>query len=332
MKPVAFIVEASSLSGGVRIIFEMASRLKKRGHKVHIWSLGTAPNWFDIGDVHWAQFPNYETMITFMKKDGRGFAKVATWWRTAEVLSRDEGSLDRGEGFYLIQDAEWSYYTRPFEREQVARTYSIPLKKFTPNLWVTTVLENVTHIGQAYSTQQFFRMKYAYPADRVALAVMRRQALKGFSSLGEFSRRLRVLDPKAELYTLGVDNGTRLAGSHTAHFVNLSDQQVCQKYNEATVFISCSWHEGFSLTLLEAMACGTPTVCFKAEGNEVFCENNVNCLMFEKGDVANFTAGSLEVMKDKKLAKRLVEGGLATAKKYANWDSVIDKLEVVLSE
>lgn len=331
MKPVAFILEASSLSGGVRVIFEYATRLKKRGHSVHIWSLGQAPGWFDLGDVHWAQFPNYDAMLGFMKQDGKGFNKVATWWRTAKLLNEDKGSLEKGEAFYLTQDLEVSYYYRVFEKQAVAETYEYPMRKFTPNQWVASVLP-MPCVGQAYDTQTFHRMKYTYPSDRVALAVMRRQALKGFCQLGEFSRRLKVLDSKAELWTLGVDGGQRLVGAHSAHFVNLPDAEVCKKYNEATVFVMSSLHEGFGLTALEAMACGTPVVCFKAEGNEVFCKHNVNCLMAEKGDVVTLAAYALEAMKDKRLAKRLIDGGLATAREYADWDSVIDKVEAILSK
>lgn len=43
-------------------------------------------------------------------------------------------------------------------------------------------------------------------------------------------------------------------------FIGVSQQQMSLLYSAADVFLSTSWGEGFGLTILEAMACGTPVI------------------------------------------------------------------------
>ena len=52
---------------------------------------------------------------------------------------------------------------------------------------------------------------------------------------------------------LGPEHGAR-------YFERPSDERVNELFNEATVFVQTSIHEGFCLPLLEAMAAGTPVV------------------------------------------------------------------------
>jgi len=330
MNSVGFILEASSLSGGVRIIFEYANRLHARGWKVHFYSLGPRPDWFDLEDMNWMRFANYQDMIKFLSTDHKDVKKVATWWRTAKVLNEVKSVKELGTGYYLVQDIETSYYYRPFECEDVARTYDFGFKMFTCNPWVTTLV-NMPCVGQAYDAKTFHKVKYEYPAVRTVLAFMRRQALKGFSQLGEFSRLLKVKDQKAELVTVGVDGGIQLLGAHVTHLCKPNDEQMNGLYNRSGCFVSSSLHEGFSLTLLEAMACGTPVSCFNAEGNMSFCVDGENSLVAPKGDVETLSENVIRIFKDDVLRKKLIAGGFETARKYADWDGVIDKLETVLT-
>ena len=40
----------------------------------------------------------------------------------------------------------------------------------------------------------------------------------------------------------------------------ISDEEMIQLYNQCTLYVFPSWHEGFGLPALEAMACGAPTI------------------------------------------------------------------------
>ena len=63
------------------------------------------------------------------------------------------------------------------------------------------------------------------------------------------------------------------------YFERPSDERVNELFNEATVFVQTSIHEGFCLPLLEAMAAGTPVVSTDAHGNRDFCRHEENCLI-----------------------------------------------------
>jgi glycosyltransferase involved in cell wall biosynthesis len=114
------------------------------------------------------------------------------------------------------------------------------------------------------------------------------------------------------------------------HVESPSDAQVNELFNQATVFVQTSTHEGFSLPPLEAMATGCAVVCTDAHGNRDFCVDGENCLMVapDRDSVCDALA---RVLSDPELRERLGRAGEETAQNYV-WERRIDALEQFLTE
>ena len=132
------------------------------------------------------------------------------------------------------------------------------------------------------------------------------------------------LEPRPELWMFGVE--PELGPEHGArYFERPSDERVNELFNEATVFVQTSIHEGFCLPLLEAMAAGTPVVSTDAHGNRDFCRHEENCLIADP-DPDSVSQALSRVLSDAPLRARLVQAGFETAADYA-WERRIDRLE-----
>jgi glycosyltransferase involved in cell wall biosynthesis len=91
----------------------------------------------------------------------------------------------------------------------------------------------------------------------------------------------------------------------------IPDDEIPLFYNVASVFTTASLHEGFGLPVLEAMACGTPTVCSNATAlPEVAGEG---ALLVDPTDAAGLATALLHVLQDHCLRKRLAERGFIQA-------------------
>ncbi len=135
-------------------------------------------------------------------------------------------------------------------------------------------------------------------------------------------------EPRPELWMFGVE--PELGPRHGArYFERPSDERVNELFNEATVFVQTSRHEGFCLPLLEAMAAGTPVVSTDAHGNRDFCRDGENCLMAD-ADPESVSRAIARLFESPELRGRLVEAGLRTAADYA-WERRIDQLEAFFS-
>ena len=107
-----------------------------------------------------------------------------------------------------------------------------------------------------------------------------------------------------------------------------SDEGVNELFNQATVFLQTSVHEGFCLPPLEAMATGAAVVCTDAHGNRDFCVDGVNCLMPDS-TVESVSGAVARLMSDPTLRASLGQQGIATAAEFA-WSKRIDQLEEFL--
>ena len=97
-------------------------------------------------------------------------------------------------------------------------------------------------------------------------------------------------------------------------------------YNRATVFAQTSYHEGFCLPIIEAMAAGCPVICTDSHGNRGFSHDGKNCIMVEPDDVAGLAAAINRVINDPKLQQKLRAAGLKTAQSYT-WNNIVDQLD-----
>jgi glycosyltransferase involved in cell wall biosynthesis len=133
--------------------------------------------------------------------------------------------------------------------------------------------------------------------------------------------------PRPELCLFGIE--PELADDPAIRYVTApSDEEVNELFNQATVFVQTSTHEGFALPPLEAMATGGAVVCTDAHGNRDFCVDGENCLMPEP-NVAAVSAALARLLTDASLRALLGGAGVETAKAYA-WKLRIDQLEEFL--
>jgi GT2 family glycosyltransferase len=317
---IVYVTEDTGVGGGHRDIFEHINRLRQRGHEVELFSLGTQPDWFEL-DAPVRTFSSYEELATALAP--LEAIKVATWWATAKSVWR--ASVRRGVPVYFVQDIETSYYPGdPREQHRVLASYREEFTYMTISSW------NQERLGELGLSSELiapgidlenFRRLDRRKRDDVLLAVGRSLPLKNLPlTIAAWER----LEPRPELWMFGIE--PELGARHGArYFERPSDECVNELFNEATVFIQTSHHEGFCLPLLEAMAAGTPVVSTDAHGNRDFCRDGENCLIVE-ADPVSVSGALARLFGDPALRARLAEAGLATVHEYG-WERRIDHLE-----
>jgi len=101
-------------------------------------------------------------------------------------------------------------------------------------------------------------------------------------------------------------------------------------YNISNVLLLVSDFEGQSLTLLEAMATGTPIIASNVEGTRDIIQNNYNGLLVEP--TSEKIAQAIEkLIKNPQLRENLTEKGLKEVQKYS-WDKIVEQTEKVYLE
>jgi GT2 family glycosyltransferase len=322
---IVYVTEDTGVGGGHRDVFEHLNRLQQRGHSVELYSLGGEPDWFPL-EVPVRSFGSYEGLAAALAPEHA--VKVATWWATAPWVWRS--SVGRGLPVYFVQDIETSYYAGDkATQNRVLASYREEFRYMTISNWNR---ERLAELGLSSELVppgidlDSFRPLDRPKRDDVVLAIGRSLPLKNLPLTVEAWRRL---DSRPELWMFGVE--PELGPKYGArYFERPSDERVNELFNEATVFVQTSIHEGFCLPLLEAMAAGTPVVSTDAHGNRDFCRHEENCLIADS-DPEAVSRALARVLGDPQLRTRLVAAGRETAERYA-WERRIDHLERFLLE
>jgi glycogen(starch) synthase len=93
-------------------------------------------------------------------------------------------------------------------------------------------------------------------------------------------------------------------------------------YRAADVFVSPTYAEGFSNTILEAMAAGLAVVSTHAVGVSDCLRDGENGLLVQPGDVPALADALARVITDAPLRRRLAEDGLAECRRVYSWGAV----------
>ncbi|GJE56400.1 MULTISPECIES: glycosyltransferase family 4 protein [Methylobacterium] len=110
--------------------------------------------------------------------------------------------------------------------------------------------------------------------------------------------------------------------AHVA-FTGYADYEtVPDLYRKADVFVSPTYAEGFSNTILEAMAAGLAVVSTHSVGVSDCLRDDENGLMVMPGDVPALAKALGRVIEDAELRARLAQAGLEECRRVYSWTAV----------
>lgn len=319
---IIFVLNATSISGGIRIVFELANGLAARGFDVEIWSLQGAPTWFDLR-VPLRTYRLYEDLLLSLRSEDA--IKVATWWETADVVWL--ASVNHGVPAYLVQEFEtWFYPTDAVAQAAVVASYRPEMIAETEASYQRQELAEVgleaTLIPNGYDVDVFRPLAGWQRSEDAVLAIGRSFFQKNFAMTERAWRSLG--DDRPPLLLFGTEPDV-LEDPRVTYYERPTDAEVNELYNTAAVFVQTSRHEGFCLPILEAMAAGCPVITTDAHGNREFCHDDENCVMVPQDDDVALAEALRALLADPARRARLAEAGLRTAAEYG-WPVVLDRV------
>ena len=112
-----------------------------------------------------------------------------------------------------------------------------------------------------------------------------------------------------------LENNVHLLGT-------VDDTAVNEWYNKVSLVIIPSVFEGFGLTAIEAMACGTPLIATDVDALRDVIHDDVNGLLVQYNDVEALSAKIIYLLKDKDKQSKLSLNGKKKAATIYNWNSI----------
>jgi alpha-1,3-rhamnosyl/mannosyltransferase len=258
--------------------------------------------WYPWGRITFVP-PTGRTVVTIHDLDAfhsqyRSWFRYLTRWRTRHRLRVTAARADQ-----ILTDSQYS-------RSDILARLVVPPAKvtvvplaaddFRPATGVPDRDALVTRFG---ITAPFFL--YVGAGDR----------RKNLSGLLEAFRDLRARGGSpVQLVLCGSAAPVRAADPAVLWAGRVTDAELQCLYQAATAFVLPSFLEGFGLTVLEAMASGTPVLCSNATSLPEVAGDAA--LYFDPLDLAGLTDQMARCLGDPSLRVALAERGLAQARKF----------------
>lgn len=178
-----------------------------------------------------------------------------------------------------------------------------------------------------------------HPENKV-LAVGRFAHEKGFDLL---LRAWSIVEKEIEDWTLeiwgdtGQDTGNVRNTFHTLHLkrasLHLATDQIQKKFEEASIYVLSSRHEGLGLVLLEASAYSLPLVAFDCpNGPREIIKNGFNGILVDPENVEALAASIILLIKDQNMREQMGKNAFAHSKEFAmdriipQWINLIENI------
>ncbi|MCV2489633.1 glycosyltransferase family 4 protein [Geodermatophilus sp. YIM 151500] len=129
-----------------------------------------------------------------------------------------------------------------------------------------------------------------------------------------------------------LDEAKARADGRTTFLGYVPPEEAPAVYRTADVFVSPTYSEGFSNTLLEAMASGLPIVSTCSVGVVDCLADGVDGLLHEPGDVPALAAALRRLLADAELRGRLAATALEEVRRLYSWPVLARSIDAVYRE
>lgn len=332
---IAFVMRYSHIiGGGVKMMFKHASWLTKLGCDVTIYSDAPAPTWTPVpgkfvrlNDHYDLPKKGYDLVVVMCVYD---IPKVLTKYSAARTVHFCQGY----EGYHVGRE----YNELRSDKFFFTELHRLPVKRVVVSQHLVEFFAKKFNCESKYvpnglNHDVFFPNPAARKEPYSLLFIGNpNEPLKGVVFLLKTLEEIQKSRQRIEGLVLHVVWGSTrrdeeiksvdMPGYTVRYHEGLSSEEVADLINRVELVVNTSWYEGFSLPMLEAMACGTPAVTTQNMGAESFCRDGVNSFVVEYGDINRLGNIIIDVLKKRIDLTEIIRNGLETARQYSEENSM----------
>ena len=321
---IAYLVEDTEQSGGVRVQLAHADALIARGHRVRLVTKGLPLTWRS-SSAEWVyvdDFRQYDaTTDDFV---------MGTFWTTVPLAYALAGE----RAVHLCQGYEGAFSAYASIREQIDAAYSLPIPKLVVSRSLIPICnrftDDVTYIGQIVE-DEFFRDRTPreHEPPRVLISGQAQADLKGIQEGYGAVAHARWFHQKLDLIRVSPWAPSReepLEQVQEFH-VALTTAEMTRLMHSCDVLIAPNHaEEGFGLPAAEAMAAGIPCVVTSIPSYLAFDETRDYALFAPQENAVELGEKLIELLGDADLRERIRVRGREVAEQWRE-KNVTDRLE-----
>jgi glycosyltransferase involved in cell wall biosynthesis len=332
MLRIAYLLESTEVSGGVKVVLQQAEALARRGHRAAVVSPGAQPGWFAMSRARFERSSFRES-----RELAEADIRVATFWTT--VAPALDGA--RGPVFHLCQGYEGAFSFYAHWRQEIEAAYGTCTRKLAVSKALASKLDDlgfgpVENIGQSFDGRDFFPAPESRAASNGAPAVLLVGPYEAdVKGIGIGLEGLRIWRERGGVFRLRRVSTHPLSAEEKAtaladeYHHDLPPRRMPFAYRACDVFLGPNRpEEGFGLPVLEALACGLPCLLSDPPGHREIAGEAA--WYFPDGDPAGLAAALPSVVTREARARARVEGPRAasrfdTARVAANLESAFER-------
>jgi len=335
---VTFVIPGPA-GGGTRSVTTLANGLIARGHEARI--LYPRPRRGLKGALRYA----YVSWRYGSRQDWlREFAGETVCYDvlTPDVAGRSDAIIGVGVDCMLAiaplpdscgRKVHNSHGMEPWIQQRMDRAWSLPVPRIICASYLESQMRRrgstdpIFLVPNGVDERQYFVDPSAGPRDGVG-TVFHKGVAKDPDTVRAVLWKLHERHPGLPLYVFGTSRPTHVPPTvRCVRFPTIEQARRC--YGSALVWFCGSRNEGFSMPLLEAMACGCAVVSTDCGGPSDFITDGHNGCLVPVEDVEGLAARISSLLDDRPRLDELARAARETAHAFT-WDKAVDKLEAAL--
>lgn len=329
------IKDASVLGGGTKIVFKHIDWLLKLGVDITVYSFSKKPDWVDTK-------VKYVLIRSEMEiKTNSDLYVVFSIFDVPFILNR----IPISRVVHLCQGYEGYHYGRDYdelrsEKHILTKLHAIPVKNISVSFHLVELFNNMFGRKSEYIPNGIDHRIFAFKhfdknRERALLFIGNPlHPLKGFSFLAGAVKMVQNSPFKIDELKLYIimgykpDNIDSIAEQLSSELgcsveikFKLKSEEVAELTGRVSLVACTSWYEGFSLPLIEAMACGTPVVTTQNLGAQSFCRQDFNSFNVDYGDFNSLAQHLIDIIYQTKDISPILSNAYNTSLDYSEYIS-----------
>jgi hypothetical protein len=321
---IAYLMEDTALSGGIRVQLAQADALIARGHRVRIVTKGLPLTWRS-SRAEWIYVDDFNTYDA-----RRDDFVIATFWTTLSAAF----AIAPEKALHLCQGYEGAFTAYQSIRGEIDAAYRLPIPKLVVAKSLIEICrqftDDVTYIGQIVD-EDFFRAGTATENTplRVLLSGESQVDLKGIADGYGAAAHARWFHQRFELIRVSpwAPSREEPLDSVQEFHVALDTREMTRLMHSCDVLIAPNHRqEGFGLPAAEAMASGVATVLTSIPSYLSFDDVHDYALFAPQENAVELGEKLIELLGDYELRERIRARGREVAEQWRA-AKVADRLE-----